>query len=224
MRKIVILIFCYSFFLASCSQAKKDVDAPESQIASRTSKSFSAEEAVQKKFQSQIADWNEYLALDDFLASNFKNVTSEQILLTSEQLSKLSKSLRDSIIPEKINDNSLQARLNLMYSETLRLYDISTISAIQESEVLDQAHKVFNAFSSINAKINSMLEQQELERKYGDNIDYFSKLSKDSAEKAVKKKPKKVNPNIPSSVLPKKTSKKKKKKFSTKDIKASKND
>lgn len=220
-----VFVFMVAFFIAflSCSPKKENQNTSQSINIEKPLSIFDIKEKVHPKFEPILSKWKEYEAFEDFLTLTFQNVSKDQILSNSEELNKLSKHLRDSVLPEKINDLSLQARTNLLYSETLRLYDMSTIPSILDSEVKGQTEKVFNAFSSLNAKINAMLEQQELERLYGDSVDYFLKLSKTSVDTSSLKQPK-IKTDIPTKHQTKKASEKKIGKLSAVKIKPSKNE
>ncbi len=179
MRFIILLLI--GFFLFSCSQENKYPDSKQSGNMIAKEISYQLNEKVQSKFYSKVSEWNELNAFEGFLTTNFTKTNVNQALENSVALTDLSKSLRDSILPKELNNLSLNARLNLLYTECLRLKDISTISSIEDKEVDKQINKVFDAFSSVNAKINAMLEQKELELLYGD--DFIEKKE----EKEIKK-------------------------------------
>ena len=82
----------------------------------------------------------------------------------SRELNDITKSIIDSVQPQFLGTAAFKARLNLLYNETLRLYDMSSIPAIKATEVNHQVANILNAFSSVNFKINTILTQSELEK------------------------------------------------------------
>ena len=122
---------------------------------------------IAPKFQSEIDDWKEYQKVRIFL-SQYENISPNDALNNSRELNEISKNLGDSIKPLFLETPAFKARINLFFNETLRLYDMSSITAIKTTQINRQVAKVLNAFSSINLKINGILEQRELEQRIGD--------------------------------------------------------
>ena len=89
----------------------------------------------------------------------------------------LAKNLVDSLKPVIFETPAFNARVNLLYNQTLRLFDMSSIPAIKANEVNNHIDKVLNAFSSINSKINTTWKQRELELSVED-INYKKEISK----------------------------------------------
>lgn len=181
-----VIIFLVSFSLFSCNSKQKSAISIQTKTDDKEV-SNTVSEKVKPKYLNTIADWKEYTAFQDFLLINFEKTSTQKVISNAKDLSDFSLSLRDSIVPKEIDDPSFNARLNLLHSESLRLSDMSTISAITPKDISMQTQKVFDAFSFVNAKINSILEQQELERLYGDDVD-LARIKSDKKEETVKKK------------------------------------
>ena len=107
-------------------------------------------------------EWEELNAVNDFLA-RFKKASSKEVLSNALELKGLVQSLKDSIKPTLFNVASLDTRINIFNNETLRLADMTTIPAIKASEVTMQTEKILDAFSAINAKINTLLSKKRFE-------------------------------------------------------------
>ena len=94
----------------------------------------------------------------------YTSISPNDALNNSRELNDITKSIIDSVKPKFLETDAFNARINLLYNETLRLYDMSSISAIKANEVNDQVANILNAFSSVNSKINTILTQNELEK------------------------------------------------------------
>ena len=118
---------------------------------------------IKTKFQIDIDSWTEYENLTTFL-EQYTSISPNDALNNSRELNDITKSIIDSVKPKFLETDAFNARINLLYNETLRLYDMSSISAIKANEVNDQVANILNAFSSVNSKINTILTQNELEK------------------------------------------------------------
>ena len=67
----------------------------------------------------------------------------------------------------------LTARINILYNETLRLADMTTIPAIKADEVHQQTEKIIDAFSAVHAKINTVLSKKRFEDEIGVEITFI---------------------------------------------------
>ena len=159
--KIVFYCVCF-LIISSCNDKKINatqvIDKPES---SRIKKHAQIA-TIQSKFEADIDAWTEYENLIVFL-NQYMSISPNDALNNSRELNDITKSLNDSIKPQFLETPAFKARVNLLYNETLRLYDMSSIPAIKATEVNNQIDKVLNAFSSINFKINTILKQRELD-------------------------------------------------------------
>ncbi len=119
------------------------------------------------KSQKKIDDWLEYESLKNFL-DRFNSISPNEALNNSKELNDLVKSLRDSVTPKFLESDAFKARVNLLLNESMRLYDMSSISSIKATEVNAQVEKLLLAFSSINSKINTIVKQADLDDEVND--------------------------------------------------------
>ena len=171
-------IYCCVFILliSSCNNKKtaaiQEIEKPESSRVKKHDQLAS----IQSKFQLDIDTWKEYENLAIFL-QQYTSISPNNALNNSRELNDIAKSLVDSLKPAIFETPAFNARVNLLYNETLRLYDMSSIPAIKANEVNNHIDKILNAFSSINSKINTTLKQRELELTVED-ISFKKKIPK----------------------------------------------
>ena len=173
--KYIIYSICSLFFL-SCNDgkinSKQAIKKPQlSQIKKHVKIS-----KIHAKYQTEIEEWQEYENLSVFL-NQFATISPNDALNNSRELNDLAKNLVDSLKPVIFETPAFNARVNLLYNQTLRLFDMSSIPAIKANEVNNHIDKVLNAFSSINSKINTTLKQRELELSV-EEINYKKEISK----------------------------------------------
>lgn len=198
-----VLILVLNF---SCRKENKNQKSISNIKESNEKRTFIVNETVKSSYLLLITDWKELSLFDTFLKDNYQKTSFKEALNSSAELSNLSKILQDSVLPKQIDDISFKARLNLLNTECLRLHDMSLISSIKSDEVFYQVSKVFDAYSFMNAKINAMLEQQELERLYGDDRNLLKDkfVVKDSLKNEIKRQnPSSSLQDIPSKEDPK---------------------
>ena len=131
---------------------------------------------VQAKYQPEIEEWQEYEDLSVFL-HQYTSISPNDALNNSRELNEISKRVVDSLKPAIFETPAFNARVNLLYNETLRIVDMSSIPAIKANEVNNHVDKILTAFSSINSKINTTLKQLELELTVED-ISFKKKIPK----------------------------------------------
>lgn len=150
--------------LVSCD--KKQETTEQEQDNSKPLLSVVKKHATIKKidtaFNKEVMDWEELQTANNFLA-RFKRVSPNEILSNASELNDLVKSLIDSVKPQPFNTDAFNARLNILYTETLRLADMNSIPAIRADEVNLQTGKIIDAFSAVNSKINSVLAKRRFE-------------------------------------------------------------
>lgn len=129
-------------------------------------------EKINPAFIKEVEGWKELKALDNFVL-RFKKVSPNEVLSNALELESLVKSLKDSVKPPIFNVPSLNARINILYNETLRLSDMTFIPAIKATEVNVQAEKIISAFSGINAKVNSVLSKERFEKDIHVDVNYI---------------------------------------------------
>ena len=133
---------------------------------------------IKTTYKKEIEDWDELYDLNVFL-EKFEKIAPNEALSNALELRDLVKSLKDSVIPVKFKKASLLARVNVLHNETLRLADITLIQAATADDVNNQVAKTLEVFSSLNAKINTIL----LKEKFEDDLDIdVSKIAIDTTK------------------------------------------
>lgn len=161
-------VFILSIFIfASCNQPTQE----EKQEVRQSEQSIPQKHAdvlkITGKAAKKLDDWQEYRSLNEFLVQ-YKSISPNEALNNSRELNGLVESMKDSIKPEFLEVASFNARVNLLHNETLRLFDMSFISSIKSQEVNDQVSKVLEAFSAVNSKVNTLIQQEDLDRQIDD--------------------------------------------------------
>ena len=162
------LIVKYSYFilltifLFSCgnNQEKKDEKKPKPLMS--LVQTHTATEKVLPVYFKEVKDWKELTAIDSFFVK-FRKISANEALSNALELKDLIKSLRDSLKPTEFDVAPLNARINILYNEALRLQDLIEIQAIEAKEVNKQIDKTITAFSNINTKINTILAKKRFE-------------------------------------------------------------
>lgn len=155
---ILILLFIFSCDKKQESTIQQEETKPLLSIENE----FSAVKGINPFFEQDVQEWKELKAVDEFL-KRFKKASPKEVLSNALELQGLVESLKDSIKPPLFNVTSFDARINIFYNETLRLADMTTIPAIQADEVNKQTEKILDAFSAVNAKINTVLTKKRFE-------------------------------------------------------------
>ena len=153
----------FVLLLFSCGRQKDNgsdvIQTPERSIAKKHSKTI----VISKNAKKKVEDWKQYEELSDFI-QKFNSISPNEALSNARGLNVLVKSLNDSIKPTFIESPAFSARVNLLFNESLRLYDMSTISSIKADEVNIQVEKILEAYSSMNSKISTVVQQEILNR------------------------------------------------------------
>jgi hypothetical protein len=173
--KYIIYSIC-AFIFISCNDGKKNSKQTIKKPQSSEIKKHKKVSKIQANYQPEIEEWQEYENLSVFL-NQYTSISPNDALNNSRELNDIAKSLVDSLKPAIFETPAFNARVNLLYNETLRLYDMSSIPAIKANEVNNHIDKILNAFSSINLKINTTLKQRELELTVKD-ISFKKKIPK----------------------------------------------
>lgn len=158
-----IITFLTIFVLLSCSKNKerKDQETDTKPLLSVV-QTYATAKKISPIYKKEVTDWKELNALEDFLA-RFKKVSPKEILSNALEMEELAKALKTEKKPTLFDEPSLQARINILYNETLRLVDMTNIPAIKVSEINAQMKKIIDAFSAINGKINTILSKKRFE-------------------------------------------------------------
>lgn len=161
----LILLFIFISCGSDKKSAQKTQEKPETSQAFKHSKSV----ALTTLSKKEMREWKEYSSLNNFL-ERFKNISPNEALSNALELKSLVKNLKDSIRPKELKIPEFKARVNVLENESLRLADMTYISAITPKEVNNQVAKFLLIYSSTNSKINSVYRRIMFER----NIDIKS--------------------------------------------------
>lgn len=155
------LIFFIVFCVSCGKKTQKVEEKPTTTAEFSTTKKHMIPVSIKASNEKEIVSWEYYTTVRTFL-QKFQNATPNEALGNALELTSLVKALKDSVKPEMFRTRSLNARINLLENEALRLSDMTKISAIKAAEVNAQIDKVLQAFSSLNSKINTVYLQQNL--------------------------------------------------------------
>ena len=157
-----IYLIILSVFVISCgnNQEKEAIKKPKPLMS--LVETHNATENINTIFLKEVKDWDELKAIDSFFVK-FRKISPNEILSNALELKDLIKNLKDSVKPKSFNILSLDARINILYTEALRLADLTEIGAITAAEVNKQLDKTMTAFSNVAIKINTVLEKISFE-------------------------------------------------------------
>ncbi len=172
MPKIFIAFLALTLFISACKneeqKAKEENDS--SPVKNSLIKSEKPITKLNPASKEMVATWPEYQKFDE-LISQYQETSMNEALLNSIELSELARQLKDSVRIEKLDIPEVKIRLNVLYSETLRLADMSTIPTITEALVAQENNNVIDAYSALNIKINNMTAQDELNEEISTFVD-----------------------------------------------------
>jgi hypothetical protein len=159
-----------SVFILSCGNNQEKEKAKKRKPLMSLIQTHSATVNIKPIFLKEVKDWSELKAIDSFFVK-FRKISPNEILSNSIELKDLIKSLKDSVKPRIFDILSLDARINILYTEVLRMADLTTIEAIKATEVSMQLDKTIAAFSNVTIKINTLLEKISFESEIDIDID-----------------------------------------------------
>jgi len=194
-----IIYILLSVFLISCANKKEEsVDISEGKTKLSIAKEHSALEEVKPAFKKDVEFWKDLKVATDFI-KEFEKVSPYEALSNAVELKDLVLNLRDSLKPKIFDIPSFDARVNVLYNETLRLADLTLIPAITPEEVNKQVDKTIDAFSSVNSKINIVLSKKKFEDEIEVDVDFIgidSTKIDSVSKKAINLKDKRKLPKI----------------------------
>lgn len=181
LKKVFFLSLMITIVSCNKTVSKKNTEITKDTIISNTTKVNHQIAKLNPKAKKLVENWDEYQKIDELL-KQYQNISANDALLNANELSGLSLQLRDSIRIEKLNNSSVKIRLNVLYNETLRLADMETIQTISEAEVFEENDNILNAFSSLNLKINNLVNQENLNKEVSNFVNEVLNLG-DSLKK-----------------------------------------
>lgn len=172
MPKIFIAFLTLTLFISACKNKEQKAmeENDPSVVKNSMIKSEKPIAQLNSTSKEMIATWPEYQKFDE-LISQYQEISMNEALLNSIELSELARQLKDSVRIEKLDIPEVKIRLNVLYSETLRLADMSTIPTITEALVAQENNNVIEAYSALNIKINNMTAQDELNEEISTFVD-----------------------------------------------------
>lgn len=201
---IIILLFLFSCDAKQEQSSQVEDTTPLLSVV----KEYPSAKKIRPTFDEDVKDWKELKAVDDFL-ERFRKVSANEVLSNALELKGLVKNLKDSVKPDLFNTRAFNARVNIFYNETLRLTDMINIPAISADEVQQQTEKIINAFSAINAKVNTVLSKKRFEDEIDVDIKYIGLDSTKIDSVTRKSIYKKQEPKLDQKVMPRKPKSKK---------------
>jgi hypothetical protein len=141
--------------------------------------------------QEFVKDWTQYVQFDTFITRYFA-ISNSEALNNAKDLSKMATEMKDSVHFEILQTESVAARFNILDNECKRLADMSNITAITPDEVSLQIKKILEAYSGVNAKLNSVLAVENLETELHLDPDFQAILTQTPKEDQKEPEP---NPN-----------------------------
>jgi hypothetical protein len=150
------LIFIGVVLLFSCNQKQKTVDNEvKKDTISVNKKSYTKTVFLSEDARKEIVNLKYFEEFEKTI-DRFYNSNSEEIKLNTTDLNEVLVRLKDSITIDKINRPDVKARFNILYNESLRLLDMSSISTIKQDEIDLKIENIIYAYESIIAKINQV--------------------------------------------------------------------
>lgn len=150
------LIFIGVILLCSCNQKTNSLDNKEKKdTTSVVKKSYTKTVFLSENARKEIVDLKYFDEFEKIL-DRFYHSNPEEIKLNTTDLNEVLVRLKDSITIEKINRPDVKARFNILYNESLRLLDMSSISTISQVEINHKVENIIDAYESIITKINQV--------------------------------------------------------------------
>ena len=150
------LIFIGVVLLCSCNQKTNTLDNKEKKDTTAVvQKSYTKTVFLSENARKEIVDLKYFDEFENIM-DRFYNSNPEEIKLNTTDLNEVLGRLKDSITIEKINRPDVKARFNILYNESLRLLDMSSISTISQEEVDHKIENIIYAYESIITKINQV--------------------------------------------------------------------
>ncbi|QOD59514.1 hypothetical protein H9I45_09050 [Polaribacter haliotis] len=171
MKYLILLLL--SVFVISCGNKTQDIaDLEKAKPLMRVVKKHNATVSVKPDFLKEVENWQELKEIDSFFVK-FREISPNEALSNALELRDLVKSLKDSVTPSLFDTPSFKTRVNILYNESLRLADLTLISAIKATDINKQVDKTILAFSAVNTKINTTLTKKRFEDEIDIQFDFI---------------------------------------------------
>jgi len=173
--------------IISCDKktSKESIIIQKDTTLTKKATAINIEVKLNSKAKKIVGNWKEYQNFDKFIIQ-FSNISSSDGFLNADELSELAQQLKDSIRIKEFQIPSVRIRLNVLYNETLRLADMSTIKNMTEIDFINENKNILNAFSALNSKINNIINQENLNSEVSKFIDEIINSSDSSKTNQIK--------------------------------------
>ncbi|WP_196896203.1 hypothetical protein [Aureivirga marina] len=222
MRLNILLVAVLIPLFYNCSSDKKETEQKEEilQNDSTLTSQRKVEEIapLTNEAKKNIEEWKYYNQLNE-LVERLKTMSVAEAFSNADELTFLTRSLKDSISVDDLDIPEIRIRLNLLNNEALKLKDLSTIQGISlDSQANNEIQKIVETFSGINNRINSVYYLKDLQsnpqmnamdslflkdlKSLKDTTEVIKKQKKTN-DTSKTKKPSKIKPKISSRLLKK---------------------
>lgn len=188
-KQLIFITVILLFY--SCNRTPKEIEKETVQdTISVVKKTYTKSIFLSENARKELVDLKYF---DEFekTIERFYNSTPEKIKLNATDLNEILVRIKDSITIEKINRPDVKARFNILYNESLRLLDMSSINSISNEEINSKIENIIYAYESIIAKINQVYLMNDNEENV--NVQFQApKVLIDSLPTEVKISPKKL--------------------------------
>lgn len=179
--RFFIFAYVVIFFLFSCEKESKTHDFKPINDTIQLAKNKPIIHAIGISLNEESAgfvkDWKEFQAFDTALRPYFA-ITQSNALLNASNLSQKAELLLESVRQPELQQPATISRFNLLTTECKRLADMADIKAIQPKEVTLQIQKIIEAYSALNAKLNSIVDIKKKEAEVQIDPDFQRILQK----------------------------------------------
>ncbi len=130
---------------------------------SNVTKVSSINTILSKESKEIVSNWNEFLELDE-LITRYHSISLDKALINASEVVTITKQVKDTIRVSLLKTPEFRLRLNVLYTESLRLKDMFDIPSIADAEIESQVDKIVLSYDAIQSKINRevyLLSKQE---------------------------------------------------------------
>ena len=186
-----------SLFIGACSSEEPVKDEKKRVVKTKVEKVYTIDTiaSLSEGGKALVEDLDYYSNLRNRI-EDIQDATKAQILNQGDPISTLTLSLKDSTENALINSQPIQARLNALYTMSLRLKDMQDIPAITDQEAIEQGKEVVALYNGFIQTVNTVALKAQFEASLsGGNVDYNEILSSPKGAKN-SLRPKKLPPKI----------------------------
>lgn len=176
--RFLLVIIIFNFSCSKNKKLEKNEEVIDSVIVDPDRIVNRIGETLIPTAKKSLENWKEYQNIDNFIIKYY-NVSILEALNNANELSTLTKELRDTIRIKKLEVKNVIARLNVLHNEALRLNDMADIPSITDEEVKEEVKKILEVFSAVNSKINTIYQAEDLK----ESLDIDPDILKDSIVK-----------------------------------------